>query len=208
MSDSGTVHLVDDDSSFLVASSRLLRFAGLNVRVFSSGTEFLRQVSAGIRGCVVADLEMPEVNGLELQEALARSGNKMPLLFLTGKGDIPTTVRALHSGAVDFLEKCCPKEQLIAAVRLALERDQLQRVARAKQDELRSRFATLTGREKEVLKLVVDGKMNKQIAFALGIRERTVKLHRTAITGKVKVHSVAQLTTLAREACLFEKERE
>jgi len=204
MNKSATVYVVDDDPSYLVAVGRLLRAAGFEARMFASSAEFLTQVSRDTRGCVVSDLQMPGLNGLELQEALARSGTPLPVVFLTGRGDIPSTVRAMRQGAVDFLEKLAPDHQLIAAVRRALERDAAERAARARQDELRQRFAALTMREREVLRHVVRGQMNKQIAADLGIHERTVKLHRTAITRKVGVPSVAELTTLAREAGLFE----
>jgi FixJ family two-component response regulator len=206
MSNSGTVFVVDDDPSYLVAVCRLLRAAGFDARTFSSGTGFLAQVSQDTRGCVVADLQMPGLSGLELQEALATSCAPLPMVFLTGQGDIPSTVRAMRLGAVDFLEKRAPDRQLIAAVTRALERDTAARAARAERDGLRRRFAALTQREREVLRHVVRGLMNKQIAAALGIHERTVKLHRTAITRKVGVPSVAELTTLTREADLFERE--
>ncbi len=204
MNESVTVYVVDDDASYRVAVCRLLRAAGLETRMYASAHEFLAQVSPGTRGCVVADLQMPGLSGLELQEALARSGTALPVVFLTGHGDIPSSVRAMRQGAVDFLEKLAPDEQLIAAVTRALEREATARAAHASQDALRQRFAALTSRELEVLSHVVRGRMNKQIAVALGIHERTVKLHRTAITRKVGVPSVAQLTTLAREAGLFE----
>ena len=206
MNESVTVYVVDDDASYLGAVCRLLRAAGLEARMFASADELLAQVSPSTRGCVVADLQMPGLNGLELQEALARSGTALPVVFLTGHGDIPSSVRAMRRGAVDFLEKRAPAGQLIGAVTRALERDAAARAAHASQDALRRRFATLTSRELEVLRLVVRGRMNKQIAVALGLHERTVKLHRTAITRKVGVPSVAQLTTLTREAGLFELE--
>jgi FixJ family two-component response regulator len=205
MSEPAVVYVVDDDASYRVAVCRLLRAAGFDARMFASANEFLAQLSLNTRGCVVADLQMPGLNGLELQEALARSDTPLPVVFLTGYGDIPSTVRAMRQGAVDFLEKRTPDVQLIAAVNRALERDAAASTAHATQDALRRRFATLTSRELEVLRHVVHGRMNKQIAVALGIHERTVKLHRTAITRKVGVPSVAQLTTLARDAGLFEQ---
>jgi FixJ family two-component response regulator len=152
---------------------------------------------------VVADLQMPEMNGLDLQAALARTHNPLPILFLTGQGDIPTSVRAMRDGAEDFLEKTAPKEKLLAAVKRALDRDTRERAKRARQRELRMRFDALSEREREVLGHVVQGKLNKQIADDLGIHERTVKLHRTAITTKLGVPSVAELTRLTQEAGLF-----
>jgi two-component system response regulator FixJ len=179
------VQIVDDDPSFLVATSRLLRASGFAVKTFSSASDFLAQHDTDAPGCVLADLQMPEMNGLDLQSALARSHNLLPILFLTGHGDIPSTVRAMRGGAVDFLEKRAPKEKLLDAVRRALARDAREREERARQRELRARFDALSQRELEVLSHVVQGRLNKQIAADLGIHERTVKLHRTAITTKL-----------------------
>jgi two-component system response regulator FixJ len=202
-----TVHLVDDDESHLRAAARLLSAAGFAVRTFASGAELLAGVGRDTRGCVVADLEMPELDGLALQAALVRAGVLMPLVFLSGRGDIPHTVLAMREGAVDFIEKQAPGEQLIAAVRGAQERDAAESARRTQAADVASRFANLTKRESEVLAEVVRGQMNKQIAAKLGISERTVKMHRTAITSKVGVHSAAQLATLARDAGLFEPTR-
>jgi FixJ family two-component response regulator len=199
-----TVHLVDDDPAFLAAMSRFLRAAGFFVVAFDSAADLLSRVSAETRGCVIADLDMPGVSGLELQSLLAARGVAMPVIFLTGHGDIPSSVRAMREGAVDFLEKLAPREQLTAAIISALVRDAQMHAERMRLEERRRRLAGLTEREREVLELVVRGKMNKQIAALLGIHERTVKLHRTAITGKLGVHAVAQLAVLASEAHLFE----
>jgi two-component system, LuxR family, response regulator FixJ len=198
------VQIVDDDPSFLVATSRLLRASGFAVRTFSSASNFLAQRDTDSPGCVVADLEMPGMNGLDLQSALTRSRNPLPILFLTGHGDIPSSVRAMRGGAVDFLEKRAPKEKLLDAVRRALARDAREREDRTRQQELRARFDALSQRELEVLSHVVQGRLNKQIAGDLGIHERTVKLHRTAITTKLGVQSVAELTRLTLEAGVFE----
>jgi FixJ family two-component response regulator len=146
---------------------------------------------------------MPGMNGLELQLALAQSPNPLPILFLTGHGDIPSSVRAMREGAEDFLEKRAPKAALLGAVQRALARDAREREGRAQRRELRARFEGLTRRELEVLGHVVRGRLNKQIAGDLGIHERTVKLHRTAITTKLQVQSVAELTRLAHEAGLL-----
>ena len=198
-----TVQIVDDDPSFLAATSRLLRASGFAVKTFSSASKFLAQLVTDAPGCVVADLQMPEMNGLDLQSALARSRNPLPILFLTGHGDIPSSVVAMRGGAEDFLEKRAPKEQLLDAVRRSLARDAQEREKRTRQRELRVRFDTLTKREFEVLAHVVQGRLNKQIAGDLGIHERTVKLHRTSITRKVRVQSVAELTRLSDEAAIF-----
>ena len=195
MSEEPVVYLVDDDASFARALARLLGASGFRVRSFSSGAELLAAVSPESQGCVVADLAMPGIDGLELQERLARGGVHLPFVFLTGRGDIPSSVRAMRGGAIDFLEKHAPKETLLAAVQRAL-------ASSRDMGELRRRFAALTGRELEVLRHVVRGRMNKQIAADLGIHERTVKLHRTALTTKLGVRSAAELATLARDAGL------
>jgi two-component system response regulator FixJ len=197
------VHVVDDDASFLTAISRLLRASGFSVKTYSSAQEFLAQRDADTPGCVLADLQMPKMNGLDLQSALTQTPDPLPILFLTGHGDIPSSVHAMREGAEDFLEKTAPKKKLLDAVTRALARDARERDARGRRRELRARFATLTERELEVLSHVVQGKLNKQIAGDLGIHERTVKLHRTAITAKLKVQSVAELTRLTQEAGIF-----
>lgn len=198
------VHLVDDDPFFLAAAARLLRAHAFPVLTFDSAQGLLAQVDASTRGCVVADLHMPGASGLDLQDALARACPGLPVVFLTGLGDIASTVRAMRAGAEDFLEKRCPEAELVAAVRRALLRDARTHAERDRQHNLRAGFEALTGREREVLSQVLLGRMNKQIAAALGIHERTVKLHRTAITTKLNVHSVAELTRLAQAAGLID----
>jgi len=200
---SPVVHVVDDDVSFLTAISRLLRAHGYTVKTYSSARAFLTQRDPEAPGCVLADLQMPEMDGLHLQSALADNPNPIPILFLTGHGDIPSSVQAMRGGAEDFLQKRAPKEKVLDAVTRALARDSREREARERQRELRARFAMLTERELEVLAHVVQGQPNKQIGWNLGIHERTVKLHRTAITTKLKVQSVAELTRLTQEAGIF-----
>jgi two-component system response regulator FixJ len=200
----GIVHIVDDDPSFLGATSRLLRAQGYEVETFASAQDFLVRQTEDTPGCVLADVRMPGMTGLDLQTALARSQNPLPILFLTGHGDIPSSVRAMRDGAEDFLEKRAPLAQLLEAVERALARDARERVARDRRRELRARFDRLTKREMEVLGHVVRGRLNKQIAGDLGIHERTVKLHRSAITTKLRTHSVAELTRLTSEAGLFQ----
>jgi len=197
------VHVVDDDASFLKALTRLLGAAGFTVRHYPSAAEFLSHRPHDTPGCVLADLRMPELTGLDLQKALAESADPLPVVFLSGHGDIPSTVRAMKQGAEDFLTKQAPKEVLLAAVERALERDARERLERTRKKDLITRLSALTLREREVLGLVVQGKLNKQIADLLGIHERTVKLHRTAITTKLEVHSVAELTRLVQEAGLL-----
>jgi two-component system response regulator FixJ len=193
-----TVHVVDDDGSFLTAMSRLLRASGFAVKTYGSANEFLAQRDADEPGCVVADLWMPEVGGLDLQAALARARHPLPLLFLTGHADTASTVRAMRSGAEDFLEKCAPKELLLDAVQRALARDEREREVRIRQRQLCDRFESISAREREVLEHVLEGKLNKQIASDLGIHERTVKVHRKSIMTKLGVRSVAALVRLTQ----------
>ena len=200
----GTVFIVDDDTSFLQSVSRLLRAVGYTVQAFASAQELLDRLAPEMSGCVVADLQMPGMNGLELQDALRHSVNPLPVIFLTGQGDIPTTVSAMRGGAEDFLMKRAPKEELLAAVQRAFERGVQERKQREHLRDLRSRFDELSKRELEVLERVVQGRMNKQIASDLNIIERTVKLHRTNLTRKLGVQSVAELTRLVDQAGLFE----
>ena len=198
-----TIYLVDDDKSFLHAMARFLRASGYRVECYASADEFLLRRDPDAAGCVIADLRMPGTNGFDLQSALAQTSNPIPVVFLTAHGDIPSSVRAMKRGAEDFLTKRAPKEDLLEAVRRALERDDRERATRSRVAALRRRLDTLTARERQVLLEVVQGKLNKQIASDLGIHERTVKLHRTAITGKLAVQSVAQLTRLVQEAGLL-----
>ena len=198
------VRIVDDDASFLTAVARMLRASGFAVKTFDSAAEFLVRPELDVPGCVLVDLQMPGLSGLDLQEALAKEGRRLPVIFLTGHGDIPTTVQAMRRGAEDFLTKRAPKEDLLDAVKRAIDRDVRERAKRARLESLRKRFTTLTPREHEVLQHVVQGKLNKQIAYDLGIHERTVKLHRTAIKTKLNVDSTAELTKLWLEFGGFE----
>lgn len=195
-----TVFVVDDETAFLTSVTRLLRVSGFVAKGYSSAVEFLANRPADARGCVIADLQMPGMTGMELQEALARSENPLPVLFLTGQGDIPTSVAAMRKGAEDFLTKRATKEELLAAVRRALARDEQECAARAHLRRLRDRFSRLTPRDMEVLNLVLRGQLNKQIAADLGIDERSVKRHRASLMTKLEVQSVAQLAQLAHEA--------
>lgn len=198
------VYLVDDDPGFLKALARLLSREGFRVHACESGPDLLLKVTAQSRGCIIADLRMPGMDGLGLQAALAEVKCRMPVIFLTGVGDITSTVRAMRSGAADFIEKCAPKAVLLEAIRRALEQFAKEMERNAHRDTLARRIEMLTRREREVLGEVVQGRMNKQIAAKLGITERTVKMHRTSITSKVGVHSTAQLTTLAHATGFLE----
>ncbi|KAF0190166.1 MAG: two component LuxR family transcriptional [Desulfobulbaceae bacterium] len=190
------VRIVDDDASFLTAVARLLRASGFAVKTFASAAEFLARPELDIPGCVLVDLQMPGLSGLDLQEALAREGEPLPVIFLTGQGDIPTSVKAMRQGAEDFLTKRASKEALLEAVNRAIQRDARERTEHGRIKSLKDLFNTLRPREYEVLQHVVQGKLNKQIASNLGIHERTVKLHRTAIKTKLHVDSTAELTKL------------
>lgn len=197
-----TVYVVDDDASHLSSMGRLLRAAGYTVACFSSATELLGQVTSTSAGCVITDLRMPGMDGAALQRELVRFEISLPIVFLTGHGDIPTTVEAMRLGAEDFLVKTAPAGVLLAAVERALARDSKERVEQADRRELVSTFDRLTPREREVLGQVLRGRRNKQIAHALGITERSVKRHRTNLMRKLEVDSVAELSRLAAEAGL------
>lgn len=202
MNGNARVHLVDDDESWLTALSRLLRAEGIETRCHSSAAALLQSLDSHTRGCVVADLAMPGISGFDLQERLAASPAPMPILFLTGFGDIPLSVRAMQNGAVDFLEKRASRDQLLGAIRRGLARGEQEFLQRSRQASLALLFSHLTPRELEVLGHVIQGRMNKEIAALLQIHERTVKLHRTSLTRKLGVHSSAQLAILAQEAGL------
>lgn len=194
------VFVVDDDESFLKAVDRFLRANGYGVECYNSAMEYLEHRPIDAKGCVVADLRMPGMDGLALQTAVTRSDNPLPIVFLSGNGDIPSTVKAMQGGAVDFLVKTAPREDLLAAIERALRRDVEQRKSRLRLSDLSIRFAKLTSRENEVLSHVLRGQLNKQIAVDLGITERSVKRHRTNLMRKLEVGSIVELTQLAAEA--------
>ena len=195
-----TVFVVDDDPAVRKALERLLRAAGHDVLGFSSAPAFLEGHDPAMPGCVVLDVAMPAMSGPELQQALAASGGHRPIIFLTGRGDIATSVRAMKDGAVDFLTKPVDDAALIAAVRKAIDHDHSARAARSERDAIGQRLATLTRRELEVLRHVVAGRLNKQIAAELGTAEKTVKLHRGRMMTKMGVRSVADLVRVTEKA--------
>ncbi len=188
------VYFVDDDKFFLDVMTRMLRSSGFDVVSYLSANELLNDLNPEFKGCILADLDMPSMDGMALQQELLRSGNPLPIVFLTGSGNIPVSVQAMRLGAEDFIIKGAPKEGLIAAINRAFDRFKKEQSLRAQQSAVLEKLALLTDREREVLKHVVQGKLNKQIADDLGIHERTVKLHRTAITSKLGMPSVAELT--------------
>jgi len=195
-----TVFVVDDDEAVRKAVSRLLRSAGISAAVFASPREFLAQYNPATPGCLVLDMAMPDLDGLQLQTALTEKGCILPIIFLTGHGDVSKSVQAMKQGAFDFLSKPVKDKDLLAAVRAALEKDAVARLEQAKLSEIRTRLDTLTPREREVLEHVVAGKLNKQIAGDMGIAEATVKMHRARVMAKMKAQSVAELARLTERS--------
>ena len=195
-----TVFLVDDEASVLKALSRLLRSAGLNTETFRSPEEFLQHYDTHAPGCLVLDVAMPGLNGLDLQRALADKGSELPIIFLTARGDIPMSVQAMKQGAVDFLTKPANDEDLLAAIRAAIDKDRASRRAGAERSRIQQQLARLTPREREVLHHIIAGKLNKQVAADLGIVEKTIKVHRARVMKKMNVRSLAELVRVAEHA--------
>jgi len=193
-----TVFVVDDYAPGRRSISRLLRAAGFVVAAFASAQDFLAQHDPAACGCLVLDLAMPAVSGLELQSILAEKGSLLPIIFLTAHGDIPKSVQAMKHGASDFLTKPVNDEDLLAAVRLAIEKGRALRQEQAELSEIRARLATLTPREREVLEYVVAGKLNKQIAGDLGTVEQTIKIHRAHVMQKMRARSLAELVRVTQ----------
>jgi FixJ family two-component response regulator len=190
------VFVVDDDSSIREAIESLVKLAGLRVETFGSAQEFLRSKRADLPGCVVLDVELPGLSGLDLQRELAAHGIKLPIIFITGYGDIPMSVRAMKAGALEFLTKPFRDQDLLDAIEQALERDRAARRHAREIAELRERFDVLTSREREVMSLVVAGRLNKQIGFELKISEVTVKIHRGRVMNKMGAESLAELVRM------------
>jgi FixJ family two-component response regulator len=194
---SAVIHVVDDDALFRKAMARLLQASGYRVALYDSGERLLAHPPGAEPGCILLDLRMRGLSGLELQQQLAQSGHTLPIVFLTGHGDIPASVQAIKAGAEDFLSKPVGKRPLLDAVARALARQEQAREHDQRLDAQRTLLATLTTREREVFALVVRGKLNKQIAYALGASERTVKAHRHSIMLKLRAHSLAELVLTA-----------
>jgi FixJ family two-component response regulator len=195
-----TIFLVDDDAAVLKAVGRLLRTRGYDVQTFTSPQAFLASHDASIPGCAVLDVSMPGLDGLALQQALSTDRSQRPVIFLTGTADIPTSVRAMRAGAIDFLTKPVNDTDLLAAIVRAEKNDTELRSANASLNSIQARLAMLTPREREVMTHVVAGKLNKQIAGDLGTVEKTVKVHRGRMMIKLGVRSVADLVRLAEKA--------
>ncbi len=193
------VFIVDDDASVRKGLERLVRSVGLRGKTFASAPEFLQYAASDGPSCLVLDVRMPEVGGLALQETLAAVGHRIPIIFITGHGDITMSVRAMKAGAVDFLPKPFNDQDLLEAIQAAIARDRQAREVRATLQAIQQRADRLTPRERDVLGLVVAGLLNKQIAAELGMSEKTVKSHRAQVMQKMQVSSVAQLVLLAEK---------
>jgi FixJ family two-component response regulator len=190
------VFVVDDDSSVREAIKSLIRLVGLRVETFGTAQEFLQSKRPDLPGCVVLDVELPGLSGLDLQRELAAHGIKLPIIFITGYGDIPMSVRAMKAGALEFLTKPFRDQDLLDAIRQALDRDRTARQHSKEIAELRVRLDALTSREREVMSLVVAGLLNKQIGFELEISEITVKIHRGRVMNKMGAQSLAELVRM------------
>jgi FixJ family two-component response regulator len=191
------VAIVDDDPSFREGVSSLIRAAGWKVETFASAEEFLARPHVDAPSCVLLDLQLPDLNGLDLQKRMAEGNLDIPIVFITGYGDIPASVRAIKAGAVEFLTKPFDKQQLFRAIAEAMERDRHDRQEHAQLREVRQRYNSLTSREQQVMQQVVSGLLNKQIAAELTISEFTVKLHRGRVMRKMQAESLADLVIMA-----------
>jgi FixJ family two-component response regulator len=191
------VFIVDDDASVRDALERLIRSVGLRVELFGSAQEFLQRGRPGVPSCLVLDVRLPGKSGFDLQRELAEANIDIPIIFITGHGDIPMSVRAMKAGAVEFLAKPFRDQDLLDVIQLALERDRATRQREAEIATLRDRFESLTPREQEVLPWVVSGLLNKQIADAIGTSEATVKVHRSQLMRKMGAKSLADLVRMA-----------
>ena len=197
----GFVHIVDDDESFATAMERRLKQAGYEVAVYASAQQLLDCLpSESIPSCILLDVRIPGLSGPELQRRLSELGSTLPIVFLTGYADVPTTVRTIKAGAEDFLTKPVSSDELLQAIERAIAVHEARRGLQSKRDMVRAHIGKLTPREREVFELVVRGKANKQIANALGCTERTVKAHRQRVMEKMQVQSLAELVTLAERA--------
>ncbi|MBW7864653.1 MAG: response regulator transcription factor [Candidatus Hydrogenedentes bacterium] len=194
------IYVVEDDPSFRKSMERLIRASGFEAVSFESANSFLMEPCIRRPACLLLDVQLPDIDGLDLQRKLAEGGNSLPIVFMTGHGSIPMSVQAMKHGAVDFLPKPFEADDLLTAIQRALERDMCNRVSEIHADRAKSLIDTLTPREAEVLRYVIAGRLNKQIAYALGTTEKTIKVHRGRVMQKMKVSSVAELVRLAEQA--------
>lgn len=197
------VVIVDDDLAVRLSLDSLFRSMGLATRLFAAPADLLQHAVPDVPGCIVLDVRLPGISGLDFQDQLAKLGIHLPIVFMTGHGDIPMTVRAMKAGAVDFLAKPFRDQDMLDAVTAAIERDRQRRAAASAEDVLRARYLTLTPREREVMAHVVSGMMNKQVAGAIGLSEITVKIHRGNVMRKMEVRSLADLVRQAQALGLF-----
>lgn len=197
------IHIVDDDPSFRNAISRVLNVSGYQVVGYESAACFLRTAESAGPGCILLDVQMPALGGLQLQEELTKLSRSWPIIFMTGHGDIPTSVRAIKAGAEDFLSKPVSRQILLEAIERALVRYAAMQQGQDQLNSFRSLISTLTAREREVFALMVRGKLNKQIAFQLGTSERTIKAHRHMVMQKLRVQSFAEAVSIAERVGLL-----
>jgi FixJ family two-component response regulator len=200
ISNDAMVYIVEDDVSFRKSMERLVRVAGYEVEAFGTANEFLTSADIRYPGCLLLDVQLPDVDGLTLQQTLNEKCSILPIVFMTGHGSIPMGIKAMKNGAVDFLAKPFKPEELMTAIREALERSTNNAAEALEKDSVNALIKTLTPRENEVLRYVIAGKLNKQTAFELGTCEKTIKVHRSRIMKKTKVSSVAELVRLAQKA--------